>query len=59
MCVYLCEMDLLSKIEKATEHINRYSNQQGAEAANQWYYWLGRRDAYQEMLDSLKEKATV
>lgn len=51
---YLREM-----VEKATENVNRYSNQPGAEAANQWYYWLGRRDAYQEMLDSLKEKATV
>lgn len=51
---YLREM-----VEKATENVNRYSNQPGAEAANQWYYWLGRRDAYQEMLDRLKEKATV
>lgn len=53
------EQNLQGQMDRATEHINRYSNRPGAEAANQWYYWLGRRDAYQEMLDSLKEKATV
>ena len=51
--------NLQGQMDRATEHINRYSNRPGAEAANQWYYWLGWRDAYQEMLDSLKEKATV
>ena len=51
--------NLQGQMDRAAEHINRYSNQPGAEAANQWYYWLGRRDAYQEVLDSLKEKATV
>lgn len=51
--------NLQGQMDRATEHINCYSNRPGAEAANQWYYWLGRRDAYQEMLDSLKEKATV
>lgn len=53
------EQNLQGQMDRATEHINRYSNRPGAEAANQWYYWLGRRDAYQEMLDTLKEKATV
>ena len=51
---YLKEM-----VEKATENVNLYSNRPGLESSNQWYYWMGRRDAYQEILDSIREKATV
>ena len=59
MCVYLCETDLQEQIDKSIAKINDHANRPGAEAANQWYYWMGKRDAYQEMLDSLKETATV
>lgn len=59
MFVYLCETDLQKQIDKSTAKINDYSNRPGVEASNQWYYWMGKRDAYQEVLDSLKETATV
>lgn len=53
------EKHLREMVEKSTENVNCYSNRPGIEAANQWYYWLGKRDAYQEVLDSLKETAAV
>lgn len=59
MEITVSEGRLKKQVEKATENVNRYANRPGVEAANQWYYWMGKRDAYQEMLDSLKEKATV
>lgn len=55
----LCEAYLLDQMDKAAEKVNGYANRPGAEASNQWYYWLGRRDAYQELLENLKETAAV
>ena len=49
----------LHEIAKATQKVNEYANHPGVEATNQWYYWMGRRDAYQAALEQFQSKNTI
>lgn len=49
--------ELLRQIGVCEQQVNAYSNKRDKDAKNMWYYWYGRREACEQMLAYVQNRA--